>query len=369
MNSTLIFISLVAVVMIISTIIILLEIRKFRSKPEDDKSMLLLQNQIAQLKQEINNQFQSQQNTINTRLQSQQDSLQKQYGDSTQLLQKLSDSSTKTVQEVTEKLTKLDETNKQIMGFATQLQSLENILKNPKHRGILGEFFLEDLLGAVMPQGTYKMQYTFPSDGMIVDAALLLKDKIITIDAKFSLETYNKIQEENDKERRAVLEREFKNDLKNRIDETSKYIRPEEGTTDFALMFIPAEGIYYNLLMYKVGTASVTSEDLINYAFKKHVVIVSPNTLFAYLQTILQALKALQVEESVKDVIKKVGMLGKHLINYNEHMLKVGKHLGTTVSTYNKASQEFGKIDRDVLKISGVEMESEQILLDQPDEE
>lgn len=356
---------LIAVV-IFSTFFIIMELRK-KTPETDEKSMLLLQNQIAQLKQELNSQLQAQQNVINTRLQSQQDSLTKQYGINSELLQKVSSSNTKIVQEVTEKLTKLDDTNKQIMGFATQLQSLENVLKNPKHRGILGEFFLEDLLGAVMPQGTYKMQYTFTSDGAIVDAALLLKDKIIPIDAKFSLETYNRIQEENDKDKRSLLEREFKNDLKGRIDETAKYVRPEEGTTDFALMFIPAEGIFYNLLMYKVGTASVSSEDLINYAFKKHVVIVSPNTLFAYLQTILQALKALQVEESVKDVIKKVGMLGKHLANYNEHMLKVGKHLGTTVSTYNKASQEFGKIDRDVLKISGVEMESEQMLLDQPE--
>lgn len=347
-------IAVIAISFIVSTSIIIWQINK--SNPGDGKALILLQNQIASLKLEINSQLEAQQNSI-----------QKQYGDNYQLLQKVSDSSTRTVQEVTEKLTKLDETNKRIVDFATQLQSLENILKNPKHRGILGEFFLEDLLGAVMPQGTYKMQYTFQSDGVIVDAALLLNKRIIPIDAKFSLETYNKIQGENDKTRRDILEREFKNDLKKRIDETAKYVRPEEGTTDFALMFIPAEGIFYNLLMYKVGTASVSSEDLINYAFKQHIVIVSPNTLFAYLQTILQALKALQIEDSVKDVIKKVEMLGKHLKNYNENMLSVGKHLGTTVSTYNKATQEFGKIDRDVLKISGVEMETEQVLLDQPE--
>jgi DNA recombination protein RmuC len=362
-----ILVAALIVVVIGSTILILGQIRK--NKPDETKGFLLIQNQIGQLTQELNAKMQAQQDSMNTQLQAQQNSIQKQYGINTQLLQKVSESSTKTVQEVTEKLTKLDETNNRIVEFATQLQSLENILKNPKHRGILGEFFLEDLLGAVMPQGTYKMQYTFPSDGKIVDAALLLKDKIIPIDAKFSLETYNKIQGENDKERREALEREFKNDLKSRIDETSKYIRPEEGTTDFALMFIPAEGIFYNLLMYKVGTASVSSEDLINYAFKQHVVIVSPNTLFAYLQTILQALKALQVEESVKDVIKRVGLLGKHLVNYNEHMLKMGKHLGTTVSMYNHAGQEFRKIDRDVLKISGVEMESEQVMLEQPETE
>lgn len=338
----------------VSTYLILSRLNKPKSQ-DDEKAMLLLQNQINQLTQEIS-----------TKLQSQQDSIQKQFGLSTQMLQKVSSDSSKTVQEVTEKLTKLDETNKRVVEFATQLQSLENILKNPKRRGVLGEFFLEDLLGAVMPQGTYTMQYKF-TDGEIVDAAILLNKKIIPIDAKFSLERYNEIQEENDKARRELLERDFKNDLKMRIDETAKYIRPEEDTTDFALMFIPAEGIFYNLLIYKVGSVNVSSEDLINYAFKKRVVIVSPNTLYAYLQTILQALKALQVEESVKDVIKRVGVLGKHLNNYSDYMDKLGKHLGTAVSSYNNATKEFGKIDKDVMKISGESVESEQLMLEKPD--
>ena len=358
MDSTTITTLIIILIFIIigSTLLILYQLRKSQSKPEDEKAMLLLQNQINQLTQEIN-----------TKLQSQQDSIQKQFGMSTQMLQKVSSDSSKTVREVTEKLTKLDETNKRVVEFATQLQSLENILKNPKRRGILGEFFLEDLLGAVMPQGTYKMQYKF-DNGDIVDAAILLSKKIIPIDAKFSLERYNDIQEENDKARREILEKEFKNDLKMRIDETAKYIRPEEDTTDFALMFIPAEGIFYNLLVYKVGSVNVSSEDLINYAFKKRVVIVSPNTLYAYLQTILQALKALKVEESVKDVIKRVGMLGKHLNNYHDFMGKLGKHLGTTVSSYNKATKEFGKIDKDVMKISGESVESEQLVLDKPEQ-
>lgn len=356
---TLTTILLIALIFIIigSTAIILLQLRKSQTTPEEDeKSFLLLQNQMNQLNQ-----------TLEQRLQNQQDSLQKQARGQQELIQSLNTQSQKTIAAVTEKLTKLDETNKRVVDFATQLQSLENILKNPKKRGILGEFFLEDLLGAIMPQGTYKMQYAF-KDGEIVDAALLIKEKIIPIDAKFSLEKYNQIQEEQDKAQREILEKQFKADLKARIDETSKYIRPEEGTTDFALMFIPAEGIFYNLLVYKVGSVGVTSEDLINYAFKKRVVIVSPNTFFAYLQTILQALKALQVEESVKDVIKRVGQLGKHMDAYNDHFLKLGKHLGTTVGAYNNASKELGKVDKDVLRISGEGTESEQLLLERPEE-
>lgn len=354
--TTILLIALILII-ICSSAVIFIQLRKSAETPEDDeKSMVLLQNQMNQLNQ-----------LLDQRLSSQQESLQKQSQNQQQLIQSLNNQSQRTIAAVTEKLTKLDETNKRVVDFATQLQSLENILKNPKKRGILGEFFLEDLLGAVMPQGTYTMQYSF-KDGEIVDAVLTINEKIIPIDAKFSLEKYNEIQEENDKAAREILEREFKNDLKMRIDETSKYIRPEESTTDFALMFIPAEGIFYNLLMYKVGSVKVSSEDLINYAFKKHVVIVSPNTLYAYLQTILQALKALQVEGEVKEVIKRVGDLGKHLANYNDHMLKLGKHLGTAVSAYNRASKEFRYIDKDVLRISGEDRENEQILLDKPDE-
>jgi DNA recombination protein RmuC len=352
MNETLIYVLIFALLLVlIGGVIAILNKLK---KPKDDQSMVLLQNQVNQLTQELTGKMKE----INH-------SIEKQYGTNTKMLQQLGTDTTKTIREVTEKLTKLDDTNKRVVEFATQLQSLENILKNPKHRGILGEYFLEDLLSKVMPQGTYKMQYKF-NDGEIVDAALMIRDKIIPIDAKFSLEKYNQIQEETDKTRRETLEKEFKKDLKGRIDETSKYIRPEEGTSDFAIMFIPAEGIFYNLLVFKVGSTSVSSEDLINYAFSKKVIIVSPNTFFAYLQTILQALKALQVEQSVKEVMKNVKRLGKHLANYQDHMDKMGRHLSTTVGSYNSATKEFGKIDKDVYRISGEEMNSQQNLLDRP---
>lgn len=268
------------------------------------------------------------------------DTLQKQFGQSAKI-----------IEEVTKKLTKLDETNKQVVGFAEQMKSLENILKNPKQRGILGEYLLESLLGNVLAPEQFQMQYKF-KNGEIVDSVIFFKDKIIPIDAKFSLEKYNMIMQENDKKRRETLEKDFKIDLKNRIDETSKYIRPLEKTTDFAFMFIPAEGIYYNLLVYNVGAVEVNTQDLIEYAFKKHVIIVSPTSFFAYLETVLQGLKALKMEESVQEIVIKVGELGKHLNSYQTFMAKLGNNLGTTVSMYNQASHEFKKIDKDVYKIT-----------------
>jgi len=286
------------------------------------------------------------------------DTLQKQFGQSARI-----------IEEVTRKLTKLDETNKQVVSFAEQMKSLENILKNPKHRGILGEYFLETLLGEVLAPNQFQMQYKF-KNGEIVDAAIFFKDKIIPVDAKFSLEKYNLMMKENDKNRREQLEKEFKMDLKNRIDETSKYIRPAENTTDFAFMFLPAEGIYYNLLVYNVGTVNMNTQDLIEYAFKKHVIIVSPTSFFAYLETVLQGLTALKIEKSVQEIIKNVQELDKHLFNFQNYMLKIGNNLGTTVNMYNSAAKEFKKIDKDVLKITDGKSGGhfEPLLLEKPTE-
>ncbi|MEK9171017.1 MAG: DNA recombination protein RmuC, partial [Patescibacteria group bacterium] len=163
------------------------------------------------------------------------------------------------------------------------------------------------------------------------------------------------------------LEKQFRADLKNRIDETAKYIKPNENTMDFAFMFIPAEGIYYDLLVNQVGTIKANTRDLIEYAFKeKHVIIVSPTSFFAYLQTVLQGLRALQIEESAKEIRKYVEMLQKHLLSYEEYLRKLGNNLKTTVNMYNSAYKEFSKIDKDVVKITGKTGEIEPLQIEGP---
>jgi DNA recombination protein RmuC len=277
-----------------------------------------------------------------------------------------SSESNKIIRDVTERLTRLDETNKQVISFADQMQSLENILKNPKQRGILGEYYLETVLKNVMAPGGYQMQYKF-NDGTIVDAVVIIRDKIIPIDSKFSLENYNRILGESDPVRREEFEKIFKQDLKKRIDETSKYIKPGENTMDFAFMFIPSEGIYYDLLINKNNSANVNTQDLIEYAFKdKHVIIVSPTSFFAYLQTVMQGLRALQIEESAKEIRSQVEKLGKHLLSYEDYLKKLGNNLGTTVNMYNSAYKEFGKIEKDVVKIAGGDVKSEPLQLEKP---
>lgn len=298
--------------------------------------------------------------------------LQRVMGDSTARVQEsvraqLSESF-RLIKDVTQGLTKLDETNRQVVSFADQLQNLQDILKNPKQRGILGEYYLETVLQNVMPPGSFQMQYAFQS-GEIVDAVVFIRDRIVPIDSKFSLDNYNRILETNDVSERERLEKLFKQDLKLRIDETSKYVRPAENTMDFAFMFIPSEGIYYDLLINQVGTVKTNTRDLIEYAFSKKVIIVSPTSFLAYLQTVLQGLKSLQIEEKIHDVVKNVDELSKHLGAYREYQTKLGNALGTVVNHYNASEKEFKKIDKDVLKISGSSLGIEPVLIDSPTRE
>jgi len=297
---------------------------------------------------------------------------QEQFGQTTRIVQNITAQSAKLIAEVTEKLTKLDETNKQVVNFSAQLQSLQDILKNPKQRGVLGEYFLEETLKNVLPPGSYEMQYKMGKDektgkDLIVDAVVFVKDKIIPIDAKFSLENYERILNAPDQESRDKLEQVFKQDLKNRIDETAKYVLPERKTMEFAFMFIPSEAIYYDLLVNKVGAVKVNTRDLIEYAFRdKKVIIVSPTSFLAYLQTVLQGLKAMQIEEKAKEIRVNIEKLGKHMNSYDEFMKKLGLSMSTTVNHYNNAYVEFKKIDKDVMRITDKESTIEVLKIEKP---
>ena len=302
--------------------------RLTQKKPDDAQAVILLQNQLSELR-----------HTLDMKL-----------GESTRAIREQFGESAKIIKDVTENLTRLQETNKQVVSFADQLKNLQDILKNPKQRGILGEYYLETVLKNVLPPGSYEMQYSF-SDGVIVDAIVKVDKRIIPVDSKFSLENYNRILEARDPADRKRYETAFVADLKNRIDETAKYVKPEEGTMDFAFMFIPSEAVFYDLLVNKVGV--VEARDLIEYAFGKRVIVVSPTSFLAYLQTVLQGLKNQKISEEAQEIIKQVERLGKHLGGYEEYMEKLGKNLGATVTAYNRAYKELGKIDKDVLKISG----------------
>lgn len=319
------------VVMIGGFILLFWRLAKSKTDMSQDNALLMLQNQLNEMKR----------------------SLESGLGDSNKALQAQFGETHKIVKNVTEELSKVMNTNEKVVGFTDQLKNLEKVLTNSKTRGALGESNLELILSNILPPKSYEMQYHFKS-GEAVDAIVRIKDKILPVDAKFSLENYQRILDELDDKKKTALEKEFKNDLKKRIDETAKYIRPEEGTLDFAFMFIPAEGIYYDLLVNEVGAVKVNTRSLLDYAFNdRKVIIVSPTTFAAYLQTVLQGLRALQIEESTKEIRSNVEKLEKHLAAYQLFHEKVGTQLGTVVNTYNTSSKEFKKIDKDVLKITG----------------
>ncbi|MDP3982392.1 MAG: DNA recombination protein RmuC [bacterium] len=336
-------IEIIIVILLLGAIGILL----WQKRQPESSSALLIQQQIQELRQ-----------TVDAKL-----------GDSVKMIQEQHGQSSRLIKDVTSSLVQLQETNKQVLSFSDQLQDLQDILKNPKQRGVLGEYYLETLLKNTMPPGSFQMQYAF-QDGSIVDAAVFVKDKIIPVDSKFSIENYNRLVEERDPLERERLEKLFVGDLKLRILETGKYVRPQEGTMDFAFMFIPHEAIYYDLLINKVGAVKEETENLVQRAANKyHVIIVSPTSFLAYLQTVLQGLKALQIEEQAKVIIKRVHDLGDHLRRYEEYHAKLGNSLGTTVNHFNASNKELRKIDKDVLKIGGESPDIQPLELERPIQE
>ncbi len=316
--------------------------------PQEDNSLLLLQEQLGRLTERMD------------------DRMDKSNQQMRQVMQQQFSESSKLITEVTQSLVKLQKGNEQVVSVADRLQTLQNILQNPKQRGVLGEYYLQQVLENILSPSQFSLQYKF-KNGDIVDAIIHLDTKILPIDSKFSLENYNRLVEEKDAAAREVLVKSFKADLKNRIDETAKYIRPAEDTMDFAFMFIPSEAVYYDLLINKVGTVQTTARDLIEYAFRdKHVIIVSPTSFMAYLQTVLQGLRSLQIEEQAKEIQKRVGELGRHLSAYEVFMQKLGNSLGTTVNHYNNAHKELGKVDKDVVRIAETTPAIEPLLVDKP---
>lgn len=364
----------VAIIFLIAIIYLVFDLKKSVVAGSDNKEEREKMTAILERLRNLSEQNHQMRTEIDTKLTEARRSTTEHMRDTIETVKGITGQSAKLIGDVTEKLTKLDETNRQVVNFSAQLQNLQDILKNPKQRGVLGEYFLEETLKNVLPPNSYQMQYALgrsekTDKDLIVDAVVFVKDKIIPVDSKFSLENYERILTSTDSTDRERLEKIFKQDLKNRIDETSKYIRPEMGTMDFAFMFIPSEAIYYDLLVNKVGTGAVNTRDLIEYAFQeKKVIIVSPTSFLAYLQTVLQGLRAFQIEENAKEIRANVEKLGKHILMYEEYMKKVGGSLGTTVNHFNVAYKELGKIDKDVAKITDKEKSIEPMAIEKPHE-
>ena len=260
----------------------------------------------------------------------------------------------KLIREITQEITEVKEGNKQVLGMTEQLSNLEKVLTNQKQRGNWGESSLELILSNFL-QDNFKMQYSF-KNGDIVDAVIKIQDKFLPIDSKFSLDNYQRCidaesgnVENSDKK---FYAKEFKKDLKLRIQETSKYIRESENTLPIAFMFIPSEAIYYDLLSGEQGRTAESMQDVVEYAQKQKVFIVSPTSILAYLHLVLSGIKAFKVEENAKQIQKKVEELGVHIFKFDEGYKKLGNSLSATVNHYNSSYTQLKNIDKDVYKIT-----------------
>jgi DNA recombination protein RmuC len=357
-----IIIGLIVLIVLVIALIVLVISKKSKSNENGVNPDFLndMSRRVDEINQSLNTQTQSLSNTVNNQNQLTNQTLQRQQ----QFLSDQFTNSSKIISEITEKMTKFEETNRNVLNATGKLENLQNILLNPKHRGNFGEFQLESALENIFAPGQWQRQYSF-KNGEIVDAVIFLKDnKLLPIDSKFSLENYNRMINENDPANKQLLLNEVYKDLKTRVDETSKYIKPSENTMDFAFMFIPSEALYYDLLTAATGAEQF---DLIDYAYiKRKVIIVSPTTFVAYLQTVLQGLRSLQIEKDAKDIKSRVEKLATHLNKYENYIKKLGNSLTTTVNHYNDAYKNFGYIDKDVVKITNGETFSEVEKIDKP---
>lgn len=335
------------------TILVSNLLRKSKTN-NSSESALLLKQDLTTLTDSVNQLKEGLHSQINDRLDKSNAQMLKQFAQGTNI-----------IKDVTAKLTALEKTNQQVGDIATELKVLQNVLANPKQRGVLGEFYLEQILQNMLPPGTYELQYHL-ADGMIVDAVIKLDGKLLPIDSKFSLENYNRLVEAK-ADARPSLEQTFKEDLKKRIDETAKYILPKRGTLEQALMFIPSEAIYYDLLANKIGASGVNGRDLMQYAaVEKRVTVVGPSTLSAMLQIVAQGLKSLEIQKDTEVIRKNVEQLGRHLKNVDGYFSRLGNSLKATVGHYNNAHKQLAQVDKDVVKIAGGNKQVEPLLLERP---
>lgn len=360
-----IIIGLLSGAMIAVVFIVFLRKQEVHPEPQND-ALRLIQNQIGSFQSQLGDFMKTVDEKVGSSNKEMQQAVHMQFSESQKLIREINDQVERNLTNVAKEMTASNETSRQVLSITDQLKNLEKVLTHQKQRGNLGEAALEIVLSNILPPNAYRLQHQF-KNGETVDAVIVTKDGLIPVDAKFSLDNYNRVVNETDETRKEELEKDFRNDLKKRIDETAKYVRPDEGTLPFAFMFIPAEGIYYDLLINEVGSLKVNTRSLIDYASnEKKVIIVSPTTFSAYLQSVLYGFKAFKIEESAQLIIGRVEELRKHLVAYEDYMKKLGNALGTTVNHYTTAYKELKKVDKDVIKITGETAGIDPLLIEKP---
>jgi len=325
------------------------EVQSLRGQLSDAmlKSQDAVNHQLGHVMQQVNAQLGQITSQVNTRLGQVTDQLQKSTGDVNTRL----DNAAKVVSEVSKGLGGLSEATKKVFEVGKDIASLQEILRSPKLRGGLGELFLGELLAQILPPAHFSLQHRFKS-GEAVDAVIRLGHNLVPVDAKFPLENFKRVIVVSSEEEQRAAKRKFIADVKKHIDAIAgKYILPDEGTFDFALMYIPAENVYYELIIK--DEAIDTGKGLLNYSFTKRVIPVSPNSFYAYLQTILLGLKGMHIEERAQEILTNLARLSGDFRKFQEEFELVGKHLTNTKSRYDEADKKLSKFNDKLESLSG----------------
>ena len=294
----------------------------------ENQSLALMQQQIGQLSERIDKQLQN----------------------VTQQLQVTTSNIGERMEGVKKDLGQVSEATKQVHELAKDISQLEGLLKAPKFRGGLGEFLLSDLLGQILPPSGYSLQHRFKS-GEIVDAVIKIGKNLVPVDSKYPLENFRKYIQCTDEKEQKVFKRSFVRDVRQHIDTISlKYILPEEYTYDFAMMYIPAENVYYETIIKDESLGEDTS--IFPYALQKRVIPVSPNSFYAYLQVILLGLKGLQIEKSALKIIQSLSQLEGDLRRFRDVFGTLGSHLSHAKNKFDEAEK---KLDRFTGRLDSIE--------------
>ncbi|MDO8447159.1 MAG: DNA recombination protein RmuC [Deltaproteobacteria bacterium] len=342
-------------------------ISTIQRRQREDQTSTLLQQQIDGLREQVRLSLEGSSNAVNMQMGQLNSNLSTQLNqvlsqvnlrlkESSELIQKTNqglgermDGVTRVFGDVKGSLGKLDEASQRIFEVGRDISGLKQILQAPKVRGGLGELFLENLLSQMLPTEHYVLQHQFKS-GIKVDAAIRLGGSLIPVDAKFPLPAFQKILDAQDDAGRKAARSLFTKDVRKRIDEVSKYILPDEGTFDFALMYIPAENVYYEVITRE------GDESIADYALARKVIPVSPNTMYAYLQAIVLGLRGMKIEENAKEIRDSLGRLKGDLGRFKEHFDTLGKHLNNSKGKYDEASSVLAKFEA---KLEGIESGAE----------
>ncbi len=347
-------------ILLFAVLLVLLWLIAQSQKKPVDPTVSLLQQEVQSLRGQLSDAMLKSQESLNQQLAQLTNHVNTHLGQVTQQLQKSTgdlntrlDNAARVVSDVSKGLGGLSEATKKVYEVGKDIAGLQEILRSPKLRGGLGELFLGDLLAQILPPAHFSLQHRFRS-GEAVDAVIRLGQNLVPVDAKFPLENFRRIIEVATEEERKAAKRKFVADVKKHIDAIAgKYILPDEGTFDFALMYIPAENVYYELIIK--DEAIDTEKGLLNYSFMKRVIPVSPNSFYAYLQTVLLGLKGMHVEERAQEILTNLARLSIDFRKFRDDFDTVGKHIANTKSRYDDADKRLEKFGDKLQSLSGTE--------------